>query len=135
MKEYGIVKVTDYTGEREVAIVDFLQMEYTNCRLISCIKTEENAYILSVENPKSTGRAERAQIVLTEESLYGLLNTVMMFFSKNNVDVSKIMLEQYPHDEIRYMCPEQEQAEENIKMFDKQIANRLNELKVKEETK
>ena len=130
----GNIKVVDSMGT-EIPVVDYLQMEYTNCRLISCIKTINNEYLISVENPKSTGRAAIAQMRLTEESLYGLLNTIMLFFSKNNVDVSKIMLEQYPHDQIRYMCPELEGTNEeaNIEAFDKQLSDKMEELKEQKE--
>lgn len=53
---------------RKVVITDMVRCEFADHRLVTVAHTDEDAYLLSVENPQSTGRASQTNMYLTEEA-------------------------------------------------------------------
>lgn len=57
MGKYGRITYIDSEGlEKETDIVHLMQSTFKDNRVVSVAETELGTYILSVENPKSTGR-------------------------------------------------------------------------------
>lgn len=90
--------------EKELEIVDFIRANFIDNRLVSICKIEDESFLLSVENPSSTGRATQSTMWLSKESLTGLLTTIMLYFNVKEEDMDE-MFEQIAKDkEVNYTC-------------------------------
>lgn len=76
--------------QRDVEIEDFLRCEFKDHRLMSVVKTEEDAYLFCVENPASTGRATEQKMYLTEGSAVALFSTYMLYLTHHGVDMQQL---------------------------------------------
>lgn len=87
-KSIGTVTV-GYGSEKErvIEIEDYVISTYTGNRIISVSKTVEDSFVLSVENPESSGRNISSKMHLSRESFFGLLSTAIIYLSHNNVEI------------------------------------------------
>lgn len=76
--------------QREVEIENFMRCEFKDHRLISVVKTEEDAYLFCVENPASTGRSTEQKMYLTEGSAVALFSTYMLYLTHHGVDMQQL---------------------------------------------
>jgi hypothetical protein len=92
--KYGTVTVGCSPGntEKELEIVDFLQSEYKNHRLITTARLEDGSYVVSVENPESTGRNSSNKMRLSEESYVGLISNAFLYFSARGVSLEDMLM-------------------------------------------
>ena len=80
-KSIGTVTLGCWNSEqREVEIENFMRCEFKDHRLISVVKTEEDAYLFCVENPASTGRSTEQKMYLTEGSAVALFSLCVSAF-------------------------------------------------------
>src|ERR1044072_3299881 len=105
-KNYGTVTIGFGEPEqKELKVVDIVQATYTDHRLISTCGLEDGSYLVSVENPASTGRS------LSEKSLIGLMSTIILYFNCKDVDVLQKIKDASGKGAIEYT------ASENLKLF------------------
>mgnify|MGYP007100109641 CR=1 FL=1 len=88
--------------QRELEIIDFVQAEYKDHRLISVSQIEDGSLVAVVENPKSTGRNTQATIWLSKESFVGMLATAFLYFSAKGEDLGQLMKDVVERDNIDY---------------------------------
>ena len=88
--------------EKELQIVDFVQANYKDNRIISISHIEDGTFVGAVENPPSTGRITQATIWLTKESFIGLLITAMLYFNAKGEDMQKLIEESITGKEVHY---------------------------------
>lgn len=87
---------------RELEIVDFVQAEYKDHRLISISQIEDGSLVAVVENPASTGRNTQATIWLSKESFVGMLSTAFLYFSAKGEDLGELMKSVVEREDINY---------------------------------
>ncbi|MDF2931236.1 MAG: hypothetical protein K0R36_567 [Chryseobacterium sp.] len=81
-ENYGKATIGFGTPEqKELNIVEFLQAEYKDNRLMSVVMLEDESFIFSVENPVSSGRAPHQSMRLGKESAIGMLSTILLYFN------------------------------------------------------
>jgi hypothetical protein len=111
-KNYGTVTIGFGEPEqKELKVVDIVQATYTDHRLISTCGLEDGSYLVSVENPASTGRSPSEKMRLSEESLIGLMSTIILYFNCKDVDVLQKIKDASGKGAIEYT------ASENLKLF------------------
>lgn len=99
----GKVTVGFGTAEqKEMEIIDFVQAEFRDHRLISISEIEDGSLVTVVENPKSTGRNTQATIWLSKESFIGMLSTAFIYFSAKGEDLGKLMQTAVENNQIDY---------------------------------
>lgn len=91
MKDIGTITIRNEDGIREVRLDKFVRAAFEDHRLCTVARTELGTFLLSVENPSSTGRATQAVMHLTEESMLALLNTVFVYFTRYDTDIEQKM--------------------------------------------
>lgn len=93
-EDYGHATVGYGTPkERKIPIIEYLQAEYTDNRIISVSELENNeGFIIAVENIGSSGRSSQ-KMFLSRESFIGMISTIMLFFTKKDVDFDKLLKE------------------------------------------
>ena len=69
-------------------LTDIVRAAYRDHRLCTVARAEDNTFLLSVENPQSTGRATNSQMYLSEESMLALVSCVFLFYQHNGIDIS-----------------------------------------------
>lgn len=112
-KHYGTVTVgAGTTGQREIGIIDFIQTSFKDNRLIT-ISTlaDEQGYLLSIENPHSSGRNPAQNIWLSKESFVGLLSSSFIFWNCKNENLEELMKETVDKNMFDY------KASDNLKPF------------------
>lgn len=100
--DIGTVTVSDSFGSRNIAITDFVRSTFKDHRLCTVIRTEENTYVLAIENPSSTGRATIANIHLSEESMLALVSCVMIYYEHKGIDITQKFQELINSEKINY---------------------------------
>lgn len=101
----GKVTLTDAdSGEvmKELAITDMVRSVFKDHRMCTIARTEENTFVLAIENPKSTGRNTLNQMHLTEESLLALTNSIFLYYMHNGIDINQKMKDLIDSDTIDY---------------------------------
>lgn len=89
---YGTVEVREAGQPTKVLrVVDYLQADYADHRLISFVGIEGDAVLVSVENPPSSGRSTQHPMHLSQESLVGLVVTGLMYMSAKGMDMEAVM--------------------------------------------
>jgi len=88
--------------QRELEIVDFVQAEYKDHRLISISQIEDGSFAAVVENPQSSGRNTQTTIWLSKESFLGMLSTAFLYFSAKGEDLGELMKDVVEKDDIQY---------------------------------
>jgi len=99
---YGEVKCLENGVETKMNIASYVQAQFTDNRIMTVSKLEDETYILSVENPESTGRATSVNMRLSESSLMGLLTTIHMHISCSGKDSKTMLQEATKGKEINY---------------------------------
>jgi hypothetical protein len=91
--KYGSVVVGCGLGQiqKELAVIDFVQSEYKDHRLITTALLEDNSYIVSVENPESSGRNSSNTLRLSEESYIGLVSNAYLYFTAKGMDMEAML--------------------------------------------
>lgn len=93
----------DNESARKVVITDMVRCEFEYHRLVTVAYTDEDAYLLSVENPQSSGRATQSNMYLTEGSAVALLYTYILYLEHNGIDVNELFKKYILDDkEIKY---------------------------------
>lgn len=85
--------------ERKVKITNMVRCEFSDHRLVTVAKTEEDCYLLSIENPKSSGREPQTSMYLTEGSAVALLSTYMLYLEHNEIDANELFKKYILNDE------------------------------------
>jgi len=88
---------------KKVSITDMVRCEFSDHRLVTVAHTEEDCYLLAVENPQSTGRANQTSMYLTEGSVASLFYTYILYLEHNGIDVNELSKKYILDDqEIKY---------------------------------
>lgn len=107
--------------EKKVPILNFLQAEFKDHRLCTLSEIENGeesqTFILMIENPESTGRDRSQQMLLSKESLLGLLSTSFLYFMSKGESLTNMLQE----------------AVDNKEMFDYRISDNLKPINLKED--
>ena len=88
--------------QRELEIVDFVQAEFKDHRLISISQIEDGSLVAVVENPVSSGRNTQATIWLSKESFVGMLSAAFLYFSAKGEDLGELMKSVIESEYINY---------------------------------
>lgn len=88
--------------QRELEILDFVQAEYKDHRLITISKIEDESIVAIVENPKSSGRNTQSTIWISKESFIGMLSTAFLYFSAKGEDLGELMKSVVEKEDINY---------------------------------
>lgn len=107
MGKTGVVSIIEEGKDfekvvKEIDITDYVRAEFKDHRLCTVVRTEENTFVLAVENPASSGRNPLSQMHLTEESMLGLLNAIFLYYMHNNIDIEAKMKELVNSDNIEF---------------------------------
>ncbi len=90
----GKITVGIGSGEqKEIEVLDFVQSTFKDNRVITTAGLEDGSMLITVENPKSTGRASQATIWLSKESVLGILSTCFLYFGCKGEDVQSLFLD------------------------------------------
>jgi hypothetical protein len=102
-KNYGHITVAALSKEpREIPILSFIQSHFKDNRVISIMEVENNSYVISVENPESTGRNSKETLWLSEESLTGFILSVFFLYAAKGKDFDKTLKEAIEKTGISY---------------------------------
>ncbi|WP_216726121.1 hypothetical protein [Hymenobacter siberiensis] len=96
---YG--EIVKPNGEK-LQIIDYLQADYVDNRVISVSTIENGSVLLAVENPASTGRNTRNQMWLSAESAFGLLNAMHMYYLAKGVNMEDAVRACAKSDQVTY---------------------------------
>ena len=100
---YGKITVGYGTSEqRELEIIDFVQANFKDNRVVSISQIEDGSLIGAVENPPSSGRCPQTSIWLSKESFIGLISTAMIYFNIKGEDMQKLLEESIKGNEVNY---------------------------------
>lgn len=106
-KSIGTVVCSDRnngTMERR-EVKNFLRSTFKDHRLISVVEVdqeEENTFIISVENPESTGRATVSNIHLSKQSFSAVIAACMLFQMGKEVDLDKELRESVQGEAVEF---------------------------------
>lgn len=101
--------------EHKLDIIEFIKADFIDNRLISVVKLENENFILSIENPESSGRAPKQQMLLSKESTIGLVSTLLLYFNKSvgEEGFQKLLEESVARNEINYAMSDNLKKEED----------------------
>lgn len=88
--------------QRELEILDFVQAQFKDNRLVCISKIEDGSMVAVVENPVSSGRNPQASIWLSRESFIGMLSTAFLYFSAKGEDLGELMKNSVEKHDIQY---------------------------------
>jgi len=89
--------------EREIPMDKLLQTNFKDGRKISIAELKNNeGYIISVENHKSSGRNLQNSVWLSPESLFGMISSIMMFTTMAGINLEEGLKLATEKDEIDY---------------------------------
>lgn len=77
--------------QREIPIESFFRVYFADNRLCNCVKIKDGSYVVSVENPESSGRNTKQQIWVSPESLLGMITAVLFHFESDGKDLMELM--------------------------------------------
>lgn len=75
---------------RKIEIEDFVRCEFKDHRLVSVVRTEEEGFLFSIENPPSTGRAIEQKMYLTGESAVALFTTYILYLENRGINIQDL---------------------------------------------
>lgn len=77
--EYGTITVATGTAQqRELKIINTVQAQFKDHRLVTVAEIEDGSYLVSVENPESTGRSSQKMWV-SKESLIAAFGALTIY--------------------------------------------------------
>ena len=101
---YGTVTVGFGTNQqKELQIIDFVQTTFKDNRLISVSQLEDNSYVCTVENPISTGRNPQSTMLLSKESMIGLVSTILFYFNLKDENIEDLLAKSTTDDRVKYV--------------------------------
>lgn len=101
--KYGVATVGIHTSqEREVPIADYVKSLYKDNRLVSIVRLEDDSFILSVENPESSGRATSSQMWLSRESFISLISTSFLYFGCSGENFGELLQSSVTKNQLDY---------------------------------
>ena len=77
-------------NERQIETKDHLTVEYIGNRIISARQLIDETYLISVNNPKDSGRNEECAMWLSEDSLIGLLGATILYLESKGIGLERI---------------------------------------------
>ena len=101
-KSIGTVEIGDGYKIRQVEMTDWVRSAYKDHRLCTVIRTAENSFVLSVENPTSSGRAAQSNIHLTEDSMLAMISAIFIYYEHHGIDITKRMAELVNSESMNY---------------------------------
>lgn len=103
--------------EQKLKIESYVQGHFVDNRLATIALLEDGTYLLSLENPTSTGRQPTNTIRLSKESLVGIFTSIMIFFNCKREDFLSLIEESIRGKDIEYSMTE------NLEPFTKEETN------------
>lgn len=101
--KYGSATVGFGTSqEREIPIADYVKSLYKDNRLVSVVRLEDGSFIISVENPGSSGRAAQTSMWLSRESFISLISTSFLYFGCAGENFGELLQECVKKDCLDY---------------------------------
>lgn len=90
MKNIGTITIGfGSENPRTIQLTDMVRSAFKDNRLITMTKDEEGGFLLSVENPESSGRWPKSQMYLSEGSMIGLFLTMTAFFKECHINIEE----------------------------------------------
>ena len=88
---YGNIKVGVGTGdERDIAITEFIQVDYTDDRTVTVAELENEDYLIMVENKESTGREPKVKMWLSKDSFISALSTGILYLHCKGENIGEL---------------------------------------------
>lgn len=88
--------------EHQVKIESYCKVLFVDDRICSTIKLENGNYCLTVENPESSGREPLNQMMLTKESLLGLMSSMIIHLNGEGINFETVLKEMTDNGTIDY---------------------------------
>lgn len=77
--------------QREIPIADYIRFQFKDFRLLSVASlVDDEGYVVSVENPPSSGRTSGQNMWLSEESLSALFAAIVLYFKAKGTPIEDI---------------------------------------------
>ena len=114
-----LVENNPYKQEKR-DILNYIRASFKDHRLINIAEIEGGTFILSVENPKSTGRSDGANMHLSQESMIGLMASMAFYWNCKGRDLGLLLKEAVEGHDIRY------EFSDNLREFDKEAPMTMN---------
>lgn len=113
-KSIGTVTLGTATDAQKVLeIEDVVRAELKDHRLVSIARTEEDSYLLCIENPASSGRSTQQSMYLTEGSVIALFSTYLIYLTHHGINTNELF-EKYMQgdDMVRYEFNQRDENKE-----------------------
>lgn len=105
---YGEATVGISGTPRKIPVIEYLQSTQKDNRVVSIMELDnDEGFIISVENPTSTGRASQNQMWLSKESFVALYGTMGLFVTgKWSVENFETLIKESTlnGENIQYSC-------------------------------
>lgn len=88
--------------EHQLEIVDFVQANFADNRLVSVTELEDGTFTMTIENPPSSGRAIHQSIRLGKESFAAILFTAHLYLAGKGMRIEQILESVVVKEEIQY---------------------------------
>lgn len=89
--------------QREIEIANWVQASFKDNRLATVAEAENNeGFLLSVENPPSSGRYIQNKMWLSKESFVSLVTASMLYFQCKGEDFGALLQESLDSKDIHY---------------------------------
>lgn len=115
MAKIGTVTINSQQEPIELRITELVRATFKDHRLCTVARTEENTFVLAVENPSSTGRLASAQIHLSEESMLALVNMIFVYYIHKGLDFKEVIASVSDERDIQYEYAEETEPVNNQK--------------------
>jgi len=87
---------------QQVDIINYIRATFKDHRLCSVSELEGETYIVAVENPASTGRGALSSMHLSEESLVGLMTTILFYWNCKGLNIDKLFMQAVDKEHVDY---------------------------------
>jgi hypothetical protein len=99
-KSRGKITVGEEGQKKQLEIIDFVQAQFKDNRLIAIAGIEDGTLVLSIENPLSTGRSGQTNIWLSKESALGLMSTCFLYFGCKGENIEKLFMDSVANNDL-----------------------------------
>jgi len=90
-KSNGKITVAFGTAQQhQLEIEEFVKSKFKDDRVFSVLKIEGGSFVVSVENPPESGRANQ-QMWLSKESLVGIAGAIMLYFTVKGENIHELI--------------------------------------------
>lgn len=104
-KGYATIGTATATRQ-QVEILDFVQATFADNRVASTVELVDDTFILSIENPFSSGRNPHQSIRVGRESFIGLLLTSFLYLDGKGINVAELLAKAIGNEELNYSFSE-----------------------------